>query len=162
MENFVKIADGLDVGPALAEIDRASDHWIHLNADPLRFIMLISGPFERQLEAELAESWRLIDRVLDILAADPHHQGRLHSARIGLIPPGAGLPVHRDGIDGVRWRRYQIALRSDPGVVFAVDGEEKRFLPGEAWQFHAGRMHYVRNDSDADRITILVDTIARG
>ena len=160
MENFVKIADGLDVGPALAEIAGAPAHWIHLNADPLRFIMLVTGPVERQLEAELPESWRLTDRVLDILAADPGHQGRLRSARIGLIPPGAGLPVHRDGIDGVRWRRYQIALQSEPGVAFTIDGEEKRFLPGEVWQFHAGRMHSVRNDSDVDRITILIDTIA--
>ena len=162
MENFVKIAEGLDVGPALAEIARVSDQWMHVNADSLQFIMLISGPFERQLEAELSESWRLIDQVLDILAADPDHKGRLRSARIGRIPPGAFMPVHQDGIDGISWRRYQIALRSEPGVLFTVDGEARRFLPGECWQFHAGRMHMVQNDSEADRITILIDTIAQG
>lgn len=162
MENFVKIADGLDVGPALAEIAEARDHWIHVNDNRLQFIMLISGLYERRMEAELPESWRLIDQVMAILARDPDHKGTLRSARIGRIPPGAFMPIHQDGIDGVSWRRYQIALQSEPGVSFTVDGEARRFLPGECWQFHAGRMHMVRNDSDVDRITILIDTIAQG
>jgi aspartyl/asparaginyl beta-hydroxylase (cupin superfamily) len=158
MENFVKIAEGLDVGPALAEIARAPDQWIHVNADPLRFIMLVAGAFERQLEAEMPETWRLIDTVLAMLAADPGHRGRLRSARIGLIPPGAGMPAHHDGIDGVNWRRYQLALQSEPGVAIIVGGEARRLLPGEAWQIDASRVHSVTNASDADRITILFDT----
>lgn len=159
-ENFVKIADGLEVESALAEIAKASDQWIHVNADPLRFIMLVGGAYERQLEERLPACWRLIEQVMAILAADPDHKGHLHSARIGLIPPGAFMPIHMDGIDGVSWRRYQLALQSEPGVLFTVAGEAKRFLPGEVWQFHAGRMHTVVNDSDADRITILLDTKA--
>ena len=158
MENFVKIAEGLDVGPALAEIARVPDQWIHVNADPLRFIMLLTGVVERRLEAELPETWRLIDTVLAMLAADPGHRGRLSSARIGLIPPGASMPAHHDGIDGVDWRRYQLALQSEPGVALVVGGEAKRLLPGEAWQFHAGRVHSVTNGSGSDRITILFDT----
>lgn len=160
MENFVKIAEGLDVGPALAEIARASDQWTEVNADPPRFIMLLADVFERRLEAELPETWRLLDTVLAMLAADPGHRGRLTSARIGLIPPGAGMPAHHDGIDGVDWRRYQLALQSEPGVALIVGGEARRLLPGEAWQFDAGRVHSVTNASASDRITILFDTRA--
>jgi aspartyl/asparaginyl beta-hydroxylase (cupin superfamily) len=159
MENFVKIAEGLDVGPALIEIARVPDQWIAVNDDPLRFIMLVAGAYERQLEAELPATWALIDHLLDIFAADPDHGGHLRSARIGLIPPGAGMAPHHDGIDGITWRRYQLALVSEPGVTLIVGGEAKRFLPGEAWQIDASRTHSVVNDSPVDRITILFDTI---
>jgi hypothetical protein len=163
VEPFVKIAEGLSVAPALAEIARLSDNWVEVNPDPQRFIMILSGDGrERWLEADLSETWRLIDRlVATVAAADPDQDVRLGSARLGLTPPGGYMPAHHDGdaIDGVRWRRCQIALRSDPGVAFICGGETRRFLPGEAWQFDACRVHEVRNDSGTDRITVLVDIL---
>jgi hypothetical protein len=159
MDNFVRIAAGLDVGPALAELACRSDElWLQLGADALRSIGLLGGAGERRLEAELAESWRLIDRVLAIAAAEHGDNGRLSHCRIGLMPPGCGLKPHRDGVDGIVERRYQLALVSEPGVVLTVGGEAKRLLPGEAWQIDAGRTHSVHNGSKADRITILFDT----
>jgi aspartyl/asparaginyl beta-hydroxylase (cupin superfamily) len=74
--------------------------------------------------------------------------------------PGERLPPHRDGIDGICRRRYQIALRSDEGVALTVGGETRRPLPGEAWQIDAARLHSVANESRSDRITILFDTVA--
>lgn len=163
MEPLVKLAEGLSVEPALAEIARVSDNWVEVNPDPQRFIIILSGDGrERWLEAELPETWRLIDRLLAIVSADsPARAVRLGSARLGLTPPGGSMPAHHDGtaIDGVHWRRCQIALRSDPGVLFLCGGEARRFMPGEAWQFDACRVHEVRNDSEADRITALVDIL---
>jgi aspartyl/asparaginyl beta-hydroxylase (cupin superfamily) len=158
MGNFVKIADGLDVAPALAEIAGRPDYWIQLGGDALLTIPLLNGSRERHLEEDLPEVWRLIDRVLFILAAEHGDHGGLSHARIGLMPPGAGLPPHFDGIDGVRDRRYQLALASEPGVTLTVGGEAKWPRPGEAWRIEASRTHSVRNDSQADRITILFDT----
>jgi hypothetical protein len=163
VEPLVKIAEGLNAEPALAEIARLSDNWVEVNPDPQRFIMILSDDGRsRWLEAELPDTWRLIDRLVAIVAAaDPERDVWLGSARLGLTPPGGHMPAHHDGnaIDGDRWRRCQIALRSDPGVLFICGGEARRFLPGEAWQFDAGRVHEVRNGSGADRITILVDLL---
>lgn len=163
MEPFVKIAEGLGVEPALAEIARIPDNWVEVNPDPQRFIMILSGDGEaRWLEAELPQTWRLVDRLVAIVAgAEPEREVRLGSARLALTPSGGFMPAHHDGthIDGDRWRRCQIALRSDPGVAFICGGEARRFLPGEAWQFDACRVHEVRNDSGADRITVLVDIL---
>lgn len=161
MEPFVKLAEGLDPAAALAEIARVSDNWVEVNPAPQRFIMILSDDGRsRWLAAELPETWRLVDRLVAILAAaEPGHEVRLRSARLGLTPPGGSMPAHHDGpaIDGVRWRRCQIALRSDPGVAFICGGETRRFLPGEAWQFDAGQVHEVLNGSEADRIILLVD-----
>jgi hypothetical protein len=158
MENFVRIADGLDVAPALARIAGRPDCWVQLGGDALLTIPLLDASHDRQLEADLPEVWALVDRALAILAADHGDHGRLSHARIGLMPPGQGLPPHFDGIDGVNERRYQLALKSEPGVVLTVGGEAKWPRPGEAWRIEASRTHSVRNDSKADRITLLFDT----
>lgn len=159
MENFVKIAEGLDVAPALDELARQPDYvWLKLNPDASRYIPLLAGAGERQFEAELPEVWRLIDRVLAILAAEHDDAGALCHARVGLMPQGESLPPHFDGVDGVSRRRYQLALRSAPGVALIVGAETKCPRPGEAWRIDASRTHSVVNGSAADRITILFDT----
>lgn len=159
MENFVSIAAGLDVAPALAELARQPDHlWLQLGADPLLSISLLGGTGGRRLQAELAESWRLIERVLAIAVAEHDDHGRLSHCRIGLMPPGCGLTPHFDGVDGVEERRYQLALVSEPGVVLTVGGEAKWPRAGEAWQIDASRTHSVHNGSTVARITILFDT----
>jgi len=159
MDNFVKIAAGLDVGPALAELAlQPREHWVQINADASRYIPLLAGAGERQFEAELPEVWRLIDKVLAIVAAEHGDIGTISHARVGLMPPGAGLAPHFDGIDGIRERRYQLALQSEVGVALTVGGEAKCLVPGDAWQIDASRTHSVNNGSTADRITILFDT----
>ena len=159
MDNFVKIADGLDVAPALAELARQPDEsWIRINDGEMGYLPLLGGLWERQLEAELPETWRLIEGVLGILAAEHGDEGRLSYCRVGLMPPGCGLQAHFDGIDGVAERRYQLALVSQPGVTLTVGGEAKCPRPGEAWQIDASRTHSVFNHSTTDRITILFDT----
>lgn len=160
MENFVKIAEGLDVAPALAELARRGEYWMRLNPDESRYMPLLGAGDVRLLEAELPETWRLVDRVLAIAAAEQGDNGALSHARVGLMPPGCGLPPHFDGIDGVDHRRYQLALQSSPGVALIVGGEAKCPRPGEAWQIAASRTHSVTNGSGRDRITILFDTKA--
>jgi hypothetical protein len=158
MDNFVKIAEGLDVAPALAEIVARDDLWVQLGNDALLTIPLLGAFYERQLEMEFPELWKLVERVLAILAAEHGDTGTICHARVGLMPPGHGLAPHFDGIDGITQRRYQVALKSEPGVTLIVGGEEKWPRPGEAWQIEASRTHSVRNQSQADRITLLFDT----
>jgi aspartyl/asparaginyl beta-hydroxylase (cupin superfamily) len=95
--------------------------------------------------------------VRAILAADHGDPGALSHARVGLMPPGSGLAPHFDGL-GANERRYQLALQSQPGVALTVGGDVKCPRPGEVWRIDATRVHSIRNDSPADRITILFDT----
>jgi hypothetical protein len=161
--NFTLIAEGLDVGPALAELAALPDYyWLQINADRCLYVRLLGNGNERVLEEELLESWRLIDRVRAILATAHGDTGALTHCRVGLMPPGEGLAPHFDGIDGILHRRYQLALRSAPGVALTVGGETKCPRPGEVWRIEAGRTHSVYNRSQADRITILFDTVTEG
>lgn len=160
MERFVKIAEGLDVAPALAELALQQEQWVRLNADESAFIPLLGVDDSCQLKAELPEVWRLINAVRRAAAANHGDHGALAHCRVGRIPPGGGLPPHCDGIDGVNQRRYQLALQSEVGAQITVGGEAKCLQPGEAWQIDVGRVHSVRNDSNIDRIIILFDSQA--
>ena len=158
-DNFVRVADGLEVGAALAELATRPDLWVEV-CDTARQISLLDSLRMPVLRAELPAVWALLDTVDD--AAGGAAAGRIHHARVGLIRPGEGVPPHRDGIDCVRQRRFQIALRSEPGVTLTVGGESRRPLPGEAWQINVARIHSVTNASAEDRITILFDTVLEG
>lgn len=161
MPNFQIIAEGLDVAPALAELLALPDYyWLRINADRSLYVRLLDHDDKPVLEEELPETWRLIARVRVILAEDHDDAGALCHCRVGLMPPGEGLPPHFDGIDGIRQRRYQIALQSAPGVELTVGGETKCPRPGEVWRIAASRTHSVYNHSPIDRITLLFDTIS--
>lgn len=157
MDRFRKIAEGLDVAPALAELDAHPGHWLKLNGDESGYIPLLGVGNMRLVEDEFPSVWRLVDQVLATLAKQDGAAGALSHARVGLMPPGSGLPPHFDGIDGIAERRYQIALRSETGVALTVDGETRCPRAGEAWQIDASRVHSIHNGSTADRITILFD-----
>ena len=154
LERFVKIAEGLDVAPALAQLARWPECWILLGNTEQTSIPLLGVGDQRLLETELSEVWRLIDAVLKAAAVDG---AALIHCRVGTMPPGEGLPVHFDGIDGVQLRRYQIALQSEAGAELTIEGESKCFRPGEAWQIDVSRLHSVQNRSTTDRIVILFD-----
>lgn len=158
--NFTIIAEGLDVAPALAELAALpAYYWLQINRDRSVYVPLLGHDDARVMEAELPETWRLIDRVRAILAAGHGDVGALTHCRVGRMPPGEGLPPHFDGVDGVTRRRYQLALQSASGVELIVGGEMKCPHPGEVWRIAASRTHSVWNHSPVDRITILFDTV---
>jgi hypothetical protein len=158
MAALIRIAEGLDVAPALAELARLPDyHWILMNPDDGAFIFLLAGDHERQYCEELPEVWRLVDGVCATLAEVHGMKGNLLHPRVGRMPPGWGLTPHVDGIGGAIRRRFQLVLQSEAGVVLTAEGEARHPRPGEAWQLDASRVHSIHNGSNADRIVILFD-----
>ena len=162
MERFVKIAEGLDVAPALAELARQPEYWTNLNPDDRTYIPLLGADNARLLKVEFPEVWRLIDTVLQSAATSHGDRGTLNHCRVGRIPHGSGLAPHHDGIDGNNERRYQLALQSEAGAEITIDGEVKCLNPGDAWQIDVSRTHSVHNSSGIDRIVVLFDTRAEG
>ena len=158
--NFTLIAEGLEVAPALAELAALPEYyWLQINEARSVYLRLLDNEGSPVLAAELPQTWRLIDRVRAILAERHDDSGSFTHCRVGRMPPGEGLSPHYDGIDGVKHRRYQLALQSEPGVELIVGGELKCPRPGDAWRIEASRTHSVHNHSPIDRITILFDTV---
>ena len=96
MENFVKVAEGLDVAEALAELARQPDHhWIRINPDASRYI-----PAPRRRRRAPVRGGTAGDMAADRPCSRPPRRatmtiaGALCHARVGLMPPGEGLPPH--------------------------------------------------------------------
>ncbi|HTU12745.1 MAG TPA: aspartyl/asparaginyl beta-hydroxylase domain-containing protein [Allosphingosinicella sp.] len=159
--NFLIVAEGLDVAPALAELAALPDYyWLQINDDRCTFVSLLDHAAQPAMREELPETWRLIDGLMAILAAAHGDAGRLDYCRVGRMPPGEGLAPHFDGVDGILQRRYQLALQAAPGVALTVGGETREPRPGDAWRIAAHRTHSVYNRGPIDRITLLFDTIS--
>ena len=129
--NFTLIADGLEVAPALAELAALPDYyWLEINEAPSVYVRLLDNHGTPVLTAELPQTWRLIDQVRAILAGRHDDTGSFADCRVGLMPPGEGLAPHHDGIDGIKARRYQLALQSAPGVELMVRRRAETPAPG--------------------------------
>jgi len=157
MESLVRIAEGLDVAPVLAELRNCADHWFMLDQQ-MRLIPLIGVDRTRLMEDQLPSVWKLIEIVHGIAAPKHGDRGSIAHARMGLLHPGEGVKPHFDGMNGMCERRYHIAIQSEPGAELTVAGEKIRFKPGEAWWVDVSQVHSVLNKSSADRILALFDT----
>lgn len=94
------------------------------------------------------------------------HLGRVFISRMA---PGVCIPTHSDRIPpaeeafpakvppAVYFERYQIALKAQPGIVFRAGDESVFMAPGEVWWFNNCVDHEVVNNSDDDRISLVVD-----
>ncbi len=55
------------------------------------------------------------------------------------------------------YQRHQVPLSVAPGCLFHCGDESVYMRPGQAWWFNNQVTHSVKNDSDADRISMFVD-----
>lgn len=86
----------------------------------------------------------------------------LESVRFLRLGPRAEIREHRDFKlsieDGVA--RVHIPIKTNPLVRFYLDDKLVTMLPGEAWYLNFNLPHRVTNDSDEERIHLVVDCIA--
>lgn len=176
MRHFLKIAEGIDVIPALNALAVNPHLW---NAHDLRTTHQLSPHravddiwlwFNRMsddpadviddLECVPYPAWQQLPQfrglVLDIMR---RVEGtRLGRAIITRLPPGKSIPAHVDeGAPATYYTRYQLALQCLPGALFESGGEVIQFRMGEVWQVDNRVEHSVVNNSADDRIVLIVD-----
>lgn len=97
--------------------------------------------------------------VFDLMAAV---QGEmLGGVLMTKVPPGGRILPHADtGWHVEYYDKFYVGLQSAPGADFICeDGAETERInirPGEIWLFDNRKVHSVENDSDIDRITLIV------
>ena len=123
-------------------------------------IMAVNTPAFAALPQAAAIVFPLMARV------QGEHLGRVFISRIA---PGIRIPPHTDRIapaeeafpdrvpPAVYYERYQIPLQAAPGVVFRVGDEQVFMEPGTVWWFDNCVEHEVLNNSQTDRISLVVD-----
>lgn len=87
---------------------------------------------------------------------------RLGGVLITKIPPGCGINPHTDKSWHVDYYdKFYLSISSARGAVFECatdDGGVETLNPlnGEIWRFDNRNLHWVRNNSNEDRITLIV------
>lgn len=83
---------------------------------------------------------------------------RLGRVMLNKLRPGGCIFPHRDTpAHTAYYRRYHVVLQSAPGVVFRAGDESVYMATGEVWWFDNREEHEVINNSDADRVHMIVD-----
>jgi len=73
------------------------------------------------------------------------------------IPPGAVCRPHKDpGWHARRYDKFALQLASAPGQKFCFEGEELETKPGDLFFFDNSHTHWVTNQTDHERITMIV------
>jgi len=74
------------------------------------------------------------------------------------LAPGKSIAAHEDhGAPAWFYQRYQVMLQCRPGCVFKCGEEVIAASTGEVFWFDNTKTHSVTNNSDTDRIALIVD-----
>lgn len=174
MQNFLKIADGVNVQPVMVELFRNSDLWdentlrtkhpgtAHSQVSDILvwFNDLKAKDIVNDKEVIPFRAWSVLPSLRPIIFGLMNHvqAHRLGRVIITKLPPGKEITPHVDGgAPATYFQRYQLALQSQPGCLFTIDGEIKEFKTGEIWQIDNQKTHSVQNHSADDRIACIID-----
>lgn len=82
---------------------------------------------------------------------------RLGGVLITRIRPGQVCKPHVDpGWHARYYQKFAVQIQSAPGQAFHFEGESLVTKPGDVFWFDNAYTHWVTNDSDVDRITLIV------
>lgn len=185
MKHFTKIDEGIDVSGILAELEahpelwdthtyrkygpgtphgEMSDVWVRGND---------MAPFEsgerpwKEYSDEFYAIWYPAwDKLPSLKPFIWDLMRKVEGESIGIIlitkiPPGKRIYPHTDKGWHVEYHeKFYLSLKSEPGAVFWVDHkgvrEEISPKPGDVWLTDNRKLHGVENNSDTDRITVII------
>jgi len=180
VKRFLKIAEGINVAPLLAQLEQHPELWgefgwrksipggphsemtdIWVRYNDIRPFQA-SGDFSR-FNDEHESVWYPAYHKLSALKAIIFDLMRLvEGERLGgilitRIPPGAGIAPHRDASWHVEhYDKFYVQLKNPPGAVFWTEDEVNRPLPGDIYRFDNRVLHWVKNEGKSERMTLIV------
>jgi len=135
-----------------------SDIWCRFNPiqnmgdDPVVFF---NGPHESEWYPVMAKLPALRELVYRLFADVQGSQ--LGGVLVTKIPPGGEVKPHVDGgWHAGRYQKFAIQIKGNRDQAFCFEDAELRPVPGDSYTFDNSRLHWVRNDSDSERITLIV------
>lgn len=178
MKHFLQLASGLNTTQALHSLACQPELW---NANTLRTkhphtahaeaddIWLWFNELPREgdnarviddREVVAYEGWRALPQLRPfVFGLLTQTEGvRLGRCMVTRLRPGKRILPHVDGgAPAEYFSRYQVALQSLPGALFRIEDESVNFRSGDVWRINNRAEHSVENNSDDDRIVLIVD-----
>lgn len=171
------LASGFEVAPLVAQIDRSpdvwnrhtmrteayetphsavSDIWVRYNAWEhwTGDVAAFNGPHVSSwypVADEIPAVRGLVDAVVAHVGG-----GALGGVLITRIPAGGEVKPHVDhGWHAGYYEKFAVQLKGDPRQAFCFEDSRLSPDPGDLYTFDNSKLHWVTNDSDAERITLI-------
>jgi len=172
------VKSGFDVSEALAQIDahpevwnvipfrtsaygtphlKVDDIWVRYNpwsnfdGDRAKF----NGPHDSEWYPEADKLPAVKDMVFQVMSLVRGE--RLGAVLITRIPPGGMVQPHVDGgWHAGYYEKFAIQLRGNPKQAFCFEETKLVTLPGDLFWFRNDIVHWVTNESDEERITLII------
>lgn len=101
---------------------------------------------------QIPAAWSLCRKVQRFIGAKT-----LGGVLITKVPPGGRVEPHVDGgWHAAHYDKYAVQLMGNAQQGFHFEDSELRAEPGDLYTFDNSRLHWVTNDSDSDRMTLIL------
>jgi hypothetical protein len=173
------IASGFDVTPLIRQLEDnqelwnahtlrtnrygtphsdVSDIWVRFNAwenfdgDAVKFTMEPHESIWYPCIAKIPAAWSLARKVMRFVGGK-----KLGGVLITKIPPGSEVKPHVDsGWHAEYYDKYAVQIKGNKDQAFCFDDAELRPESGSLYTFDNSLRHWVTNDSEEDRITMII------
>lgn len=82
---------------------------------------------------------------------------RLGGVLITKLPPGGKILPHTDsGWHAEYYDKYYVPIKNDKGAVFGFEDGDIESEAGDVWKFDNSITHWVNNDSNSERIAMII------
>lgn len=170
--NFLLLDSGIDVEPIknkLAQISR--EEWNKSGREKTfeahrqtKSLMLIYDDdfrhYNPTYQSIYSDFEPELKPLLDKIAENFQHNGFVVRMIFAKLQGNGSIPVHTDsGYSLLKCHRIHIPIVSNDQSFFMVGGERKVMCEGEMWEINNATLHAVDNQSDADRIHLIIDWV---
>ena len=176
MANLIRIADGIDVSPFLAELEADPLAWYdnvnrqmyigvqqHTQSIRLRTAKTDPSPSVASsqdiLESQTLSQYQNFPEAWKFCTNYTASQNGMLGwvSYIKLFPRKQIYPHRDDGLYYALRDRYHLVVKSVKGSILRVGSQTVTMYPGEFWVFNNKLEHEVFNPSDEDRIHLVFD-----
>jgi len=124
-----------------------------------------SHPILQCHDIEVAGEWvnlPILGRLPNLRKVITRLECPQRSVRLMRLKPGSSIKPHRDhGVCLSRGQaRLHLPLTTSDDVVFQVSDTRLKARVGDVWYINADKIHSVQNDSEKDRIHLVIDCLA--
>lgn len=173
------LASGFNVAPLIRQLDAhpelwnehtlrtdryqtphsdVSDIWVRFNAwenfdgDPAKFTMEPHASAWYPCIAKIPAAWSLVRKVMRHVGAK-----QVGGVLITRIPPKGEVKPHIDsGWHATHYEKFAVQIKGNVDQGFYFDNGALHPLPGDLYTFDNSFCHWVKNDSDQERITLII------
>jgi hypothetical protein len=138
--------------------DQISDIWVRFNpwenydGDPWKFTMEQHQSEWYPVAGKIPEVRRIAEKIFKQVGGK-----ELGGVLITQIPPGQEVKPHIDsGWHAGYYEKYAVQLMGNKDQGFYFEGEELHPESGQTYTFDNSRLHWVKNDSDEFRRTLII------